>query len=467
MKGAGIVTGSVLIAGCAPGISRALTQTATPGYMETPEAPVTKTATKPPENEGGTESGKTFEGRIDKSQSPQIQKDFLDHFVGVKQTGVDQTNTTGFSINALGQRADLVLKYVPTLIPCKSIFIKTTNGWAQMAQVPINKPPEEVFIGMKKEKRSYTGWALQLVDRSFTEPVITQIQLNPGDWENMLADQKKNYSLDFNPPPDLRPNYKGFDPKKGDRIVVKEVQGVSNIAAMPVEVKTSIEYKRTQRVEDFESAQRISLENIKSGSLAQWAIEQVKNKVIAPDPSKLYYYTEPLKSSGQYSLSAESTDRKGYNAKNAVFVGFFKINPSEFGLKGKNDAVVLVSVMEDKNRNRVAQIGIDSLSDVQLYGTGTIVDPNRECLLLDSISLAWTPNVLKPKSAKVGGPDDLNDLARNDQLLVAQNITRKIVDDNFIATAKNGVFYDPKTGFDQRDFYNKTAFFIVIGAPTN
>ncbi len=214
LKLSGAVAGGTLLAACAPSI-----------------------VTSPPLQENTVvPEGKTFQGTIDKSNSTKIQADFLSTYVAAGSLGVTKDNSIGFSIDALNQKSDLVLRYSPTESPYKNLFIKTTLGWAEMAQVQIGQN-DELYVGIKKETRARMGWVLLYLGGGQSEPVISLTQLEQGDWEKMTDQQRNAYSLIFTPPPDLRQNYSGYDFKK-DKIVVTEVQSVGGLVAMPLAVRT-------------------------------------------------------------------------------------------------------------------------------------------------------------------------------------------------------------------------------------
>ncbi len=313
LKVAGAVTGSAILAACVPGTVTSPTEV----------GPQNPTALPPPKNTLSPE-GKTFQGTIDKSKSTQIQADFLNTYTAAGSLGVTKDNSIGFSIDALNQDSDFVLRYSPTESPYKNLFIKTTLGWAEMAQVQIGQN-DELYVGIKKETRARMGWVLLYAGGGQSEPVISLTQLEQGDWEKMTDQQRNAYSLIFTPPPDLRPNYSGYDFKK-DKIVVTEVQSVGGLVAMPLAVRTPEPTKAPTTAEQLARIPERSMGFIsKEDSLDnQLAINQVEAQRLYSDEVYSLFYSDLQQLDTKPFQGGElNTDK---HVPNKAFIQFIKDN---------------------------------------------------------------------------------------------------------------------------------------------
>jgi hypothetical protein len=219
---------------------------------------------------------------------------------------------------------------------------------------------------------------------------------------------------------------------------------------------------RSSRNPESPNIERVTLADIQSGDLARWALSlHESNKVISKDPSKLNYKYEDMLSTGTMLLGNDRTDKPGWNAKNSTFLCLFRINPSEWGIQGKNDALLLVSVMQDKNDRRVIHFGLDSEQSVVFHNSyGALNDPVNEISFLVMLK-ADTTAILIKKGAKPGGPDDLRDLTKGDIFYSAQGTTLEEVDRIIQSVSDTDVFSDEAV-----QLLNHTVFFGIPGSRT-
>lgn len=170
--------------------------------------------------------------------------------------------------------------------------------------------------------------------------------------------------------------------------------------------------------------------DIQSGKLAKWTLEQpaAKNPIVK-DRSKIDYTLEIGKTTQVAFLGAQRTDNPGWSAKFSQYIGTCIINPSEFGLEGKNDMALLISVMEDSIGTKLPVFGLTTLEEAKaMFATGALTDPANQIYAMDSINLGWDPHLVE-KGAEPNGPADFRPLVKmiND----AQGVSRDEVQGTF------------------------------------
>lgn len=205
---------------------------------------------------------------------------------------------------------------------------------------------------------------------------------------------------------------------------------------------------------------RITAEDIISGSLAKWVLSLPEAQTpIAKDTSKINYTISTIPSIGANVLGAESIDNPGWSYKTSKYIGTCLINPSEFGVLGKNDVFLLVSVMTDKKGRKALQLTIDGKNDV-LSKKGALLDPSNQIQIQDKESFNYANNLME-NGAAPGSAGDSRDLTKKDVIYTALGKTRNKALEIYTSIATTDEFSDAAI-----DFLNTSASFGLPGGKT-
>lgn len=176
---------------------------------------------------------------------------------------------------------------------------------------------------------------------------------------------------------------------------------------------------------DTENMTRLSLKrDIQSGELAKWVENQPAfNAPISTDPSKLDYNIDTFNLDRSSQLIANPTDKPGWTARNSKVLGVCRINPDDFGLDEKNDAYIIISVLQDIKDKRIPQFTITGLEGLtNLFQSGWLNNPENGIGPVDTLVSGGDVNLIL-KGAKPQGPDDLRRLGIGSDFFNAQNTT--------------------------------------------
>jgi hypothetical protein len=418
-------------AACAP------TQARAPGTGTEPLVTPIGEITPPPTHVENRDP-KSFAGEIVQSRGAEIKNDFMSRFPA-NEVWVTNENSEGFSIRVSGEEVDFVLRKPTDEQPHEQLFIKTAIGWSMMIKQPLNPPVVPVDIGNEKKPRKYVGWALAYSDAS-ADIILALPDLEAEDWQNMTEGQRKSFQILFQPPADLRHRYTGYDITQ-DRIWVSNIPERLKFLAAPV-----IEISYTCPINpDVPNMSHGSLEkDISNGRLAAWVRTLPSyNAPIASTPEKLDYKpSHPSADKSIFSLTAHKTDHPGWATIFSKTIGICKINPSQFGIQGKNDAYLIIGVMQDQNGNRMPTFTITGEKGIrQLLANGELTGAKNGITTQNKLSN--TSNVVFIKDGVAPGKeDDLRDLANFTDFYEAQgtdinsvnNVFQEIIDSNKFST---------------------------------
>jgi hypothetical protein len=193
-------------------------------------------------------------------------------------------------------------------------------------------------------------------------------------------------------------------------------------------------------------------EDVQSRNIANWVHRlPLYNSRITLYPSHTDFEINELKSSGMTLLSPDVVkDNWHYAAINQLMVTMLKINPSEFGMEGKNDAYIIVGIMEDQKGNKaVLQFifgkgGIEWMQKNKYEGLN-FSTPGQGMALADKL---WYLQVDKFFIlGKPQGPDDLRGLVKDKKFYEAQGTTEEEVRELFARIASTDTFSDEDLKF--------------------
>ncbi|MCE9646796.1 MAG: hypothetical protein K8S20_12420 [Chloroflexi bacterium] len=198
-------------------------------------------------------------------------------------------------------------------------------------------------------------------------------------------------------------------------------------------------------------------EDVQSRNIANWVhtLPQYKYSRIAQDPSHTDFEYSELKSSDITLLEPNVVKDKGgapyhYAAINQLMVTILKMNPSEFGVEGKNDAYIIVGIMEDqKGRRAVIQYifgkgGIEWMEKGKYEGLN-FSTPGQGMSLADKLWYGQIDDYFilgKPQ-----GPDDLRALTKGKTFYEVQGTTEQEIRELFARIAATDTFSDEDMKF--------------------
>jgi hypothetical protein len=198
------------------------------------------------------------------------------------------------------------------------------------------------------------------------------------------------------------------------------------------------EYSLVTNAENDAQMNEVTLAaDIKTGKLANWILAQPQSKLpIASDPSKITYTVDHFNSDKTNILDSDTPDGSG-TMRNSSFFALFKINPSEFGVQGKNDVYLDATIVEDKNGNTAVQFSLCGKNQIAyLAQNGYLTNPSTGAMSpRDSESSYNDSNWI---SGKPGGPDDARDLEDGKTVYGAQGSSPSQVLAFFNDVAANG-----------------------------
>lgn len=192
---------------------------------------------------------------------------------------------------------------------------------------------------------------------------------------------------------------------------------------------------------DAPNMTRVSLaEDIQSGKLAKWVLEENKDLVINPNYADLVFRFSIMPSDKSGNFSASDKDKPGWVAKYASVIGMCKINPSEWGLEGKDDLALFISVLTDSQGTRAAQFTFTTMEEARgLAAHAWFTDPINMVAAIDSAGSYATPYLVSP-GAVTGSPGDFRQLGDEEIFFGVQNKTFEAVRETFQGIGETGIF---------------------------